>query len=166
MKQAALLLMFAALLGGAAQAASPLIDRWDAASLTTTLHAAGARNVRDGTVGAQPGLLAETPDGLSFGLYAKACVPTASLGAAACHGLEAIAGFDPGASADRGLLVDKLNHDYAAGKFMVERDGSIRLVRYLNLEGDVTEANLRAELSDFFAVAAGAKQTLWAAPAR
>ena len=166
MKKACLALVLTALMSGTAVAAPSLIDHWDAPQISATLRALNAGGVRDATLAGQPGILAATPDGLNLGLYAKACAPGASAGELVCRGVEGIVTYDPGNVADRGLLVDQLNHAYAAGKFMVERDGTIRMTRYLNLEGGVSPANLRAELDDFFTVASAAKQTIWAAPQR
>jgi hypothetical protein len=165
MKKACLVLAFSALLGGTA-AAAPLVDHWDNDTITTTLKSLSAGAVRDATLAGKPGLLTTTPDGLNIGFYAKACTPQGSVGVGICRAVEGIVTYDPGNVADRALLVDQLNHAYAAGKFMVERDGTIRMTRYLNLDGGVSQANLRAELADFFTVSSAAKQTIWAAPQR
>jgi hypothetical protein len=164
MKKACLVLMFTAVLSGSAAAAPPLLDRWETAAITVALKSLNAGGIRDATLAGQPGLLAATPDRLNIGLYAKACAPFGVPSEVVCRGLEGIVTYDPGNVADRALLVDQLNHAYAAGKFMVERDGTIRMTRYLNLEGGVTQANLKASLDDFFTVATAAKQTIWAAP--
>jgi hypothetical protein len=166
MKMVCLVVVFTALLGGSAAAAPPLLDHWDGGAMTGALKALNATGIREASLAGEPGLLAATPDGLNIGLYAKACIPTADPGQAVCRGVEGIVSYDPGNVLDRGLLVDELNHAYAAGKFMVERDGAIRLTRYLNLDGGVAPANLRAELADFFTVATAAKKIIWAAPKR
>jgi hypothetical protein len=160
---------------GASQAAQPLltpsapprvIDRWDTAKVSRLLGELGVRDIHDATMDGAPGLLAQTPGGLNFGLYAKVCAPGAATSAESevtpvCRGLEGWVSFAPDASVDRGLLADKLNHDYAAGKFTVERDGTLKQTRYLELAGGVTEANLKLELADFLTVTAAAEKTVW-----
>ena len=153
-------------MSSAAVAAAPMVDRWNEPAVTATLQGLGAADVKDATLAGQPGLIATTRDGLAIGLYAKACTPGPASSPPVCRGLEGVALFDPGAAADPGLLVDRLNHDHVTGKFMLERDGSILMTHYVNLDGGISPENLRAELADFFAVAAAAKRTVWAAPAR
>ena len=169
MKKLCLILALAtmALAAQTARAAEPIVDRWDSPTITRTLESLGATQIRAAALNGRPGLLATTPDGLNLGLYAQACTPSQANPSdpAICHAVEFILIYDPGAGPDRSLLVDRLNHDFALGKFTAERDGSIQLVRYLNLTGGVTEANLKAELGEFFAVAAQAKLTVWNAPA-
>ena len=165
MRKLCLALGFMAFLAPPASAAAqqrPLIDRWDALVMTGMLTDLGATAITAATLDGAPGLLAQTQDGLNMGLYAKACTPSADPAGPICRGVEGIIGYAPGAGADVMLLSDKLNHDYADGKFMVERDGSIRLSRYLDLAGGVSRANLQAELSDFLGVASAAKHNLWA----
>jgi len=166
MKKACLALVFTVLASGTAAAAPPVVDRWDSDTITTVLKGLNAGGVKDATLAGEPGLLAVTPDGLNLGLYAKACAPYGTPSEVVCRGVEGIVTYDPGNVADRALLVDELNHAFAAGKFMVERDGTIRMTRYLNLEGGVSQANLKAQLDDFFTVASAAKKTIWAAPQR
>jgi hypothetical protein len=171
MKKACLVLTFAALAAGSATAATPastppLMDRWDAGLVSAALTSLGVTGIRDASIDGQPGLLARTPDGLSMGVYAKACTPSPSGGAPVCRGLESLMGYEPGAPGDHSLLIDRLNHDFAPGKFTVERDGTIRLTQYVNLKGGISQANLKADLADFLTVAAGAKPTIWATPAR
>jgi hypothetical protein len=164
MKNLALALVFAAAFGASARAATPLVDQWDTTTMTGILGGLGATAIKPASLGGQPGLLAQTPDGLNMGLYAKGCATAGDPPASVCRGLEGVIGFDPGSTADRAALVDKLNHQYAVGKFMVESDGSIRLTRYLKLDGGVSAVNLKTELAAFLAVATAAKQTLWTAP--
>jgi len=165
MKTACLILTLT-VLTGAASIPAPLLDRWSDAAMTEALTTLGASGVHQAKLAGHPGLIAVTPDGLNLGLYAKACAFSSTLGDNACRGVEGWISYDPGNGVDRALLVDKLNHDFAAGKFTAERDGSVRLTRYLDLEGGVSQANLTAELAEFFSVATAAKQTIWAAPAR
>ena len=78
---------------------------------------------------------ARTKDNLNVGVYAKACDPAPPQVEPICHGLEAIISFDPGARADRKALADRLNRQFALGKFVAEPDGSIRLSRYVVFDG-------------------------------
>ena len=151
-----------------ARAAEPaLIDHWSQPVVVRLLQSLDATDIQRTTLAGEPGLLARTADGLSVGVYAKACSPAAAATAEPfCRGIEGIASFDPGPRADRLALAVRLNHQYAAGKFMVEGDGSIRLTRYIDVDAGVSEANLRAQLGGFLALANAAKDAVWAAPAR
>ena len=155
------------LLSAPAEAAEPgLIDHWSQAVVMRLLQSLGATDIQQTTLAGQPGLLARTADGLSIGVYAKACVTTAASAAPYCRGVQGLASFDPGRGADRAGLADRLNHQYDAGKFTVEADGSIRLTRYIDLDAGVSEANLRSQLRGFLTLADAAKDAVWAAPAR
>jgi hypothetical protein len=155
------------LLSGAAQAAEPnLIDHWSQPVVERLLQSLRATDIQQTTLAGEPGLLARTADGLSIGVYAKACVAQAAPAEPYCRGVEGLASFDPGRGADRAAIADRLNHQYAAGKFTVEADGSIRLTRYIDLDAGVSEANLRSQLGGFLALADAAKDAVWAAPAR
>jgi len=152
----------------AAQAAEPvLFDHWNGPVVERLLQSLGAADLQRTTLAGGPGLLARTSDGVNFGVYAKACAaaPTAT-GELYCRGIEGIASFDPGRGADRAALADRLNHQYAAGKFMLEPDGTIRLTRYIDLDAGVTEANLRSQLGAFLALAEATKTAVWGAPGR
>jgi hypothetical protein len=157
----------ALLLSNSAYAAEPaLVDHWSEPVVVRLLQSLGATDIQRTTLAGQPGLLARTGDGLSVGIYAKACAPATAPAEPFCRGIEGIASFDPGRGADRLALAVRLNHQYAAGKFMVEADGSIRLTRYIDVDAGVSEANLRAQLGGFLALANAAKDAVWAAPAR
>jgi len=152
---------------GSARAAEPvLVDHWSEPVIQRLLQSLGATDIERTTLAGQPGLLARTADGLSIGVYAKACAAATPPAEPFCRGVEGIASFDPGRNADRLALAVRLNHQYAAGKFMVEADGSIRLTRYIDVDAGVSEANLRAQLGGFLALAEAAKDAVWAAPAR
>jgi hypothetical protein len=152
--------------GSAGAAEAALIDHWSEPVVERLLQSLGATDIQRTVLAGQPGLLARTADGLSIGVYAKACSPAASPAEPFCRGIEGIASFDPGPGADRIALAVRLNHQYAAGKFMVEADGSIRLTRYIDVDAGVSEANLRAQLGGFVALANAAKDAVWTAPAR
>jgi hypothetical protein len=155
------------LLSSQARAATPaLVDHWSEPVVERLLQSLGATDLERTTLAGQPGLLARTADGLSLGVYAKACSPQAAPAEPFCRGIEGIASFDPGKGADRAALAARLNHQYAAGKFMVEPDGSIRLTRYIDVDAGVSEANLRSQLGGFLALADAAKAVVWAAPQR
>ena len=152
----------------AAQAAEPaLVDHWSEPVVQRLLQSLGATDLQRTTLAGQPGLLAKTADGISLGVYAKACAgaPTAAA-EPYCRGVEGIASFDPGRGADRAALADRLNHQYAAGKFMLEPDGTIRLTRYIDVDAGVTEANLRSQLAAFVALAEATKTAVWGAQGR
>jgi hypothetical protein len=148
-----------------AQTAEP-IDHWSTNAVLAALQALKATDVEADTREGRSLVTAKTHDGLNVGVYAKACDPSPPGVEAICHGLEAIISFDPGAKVDRKGLVERLNHQFALGKFMDEPDGSVRLSRYVVFDGAVTPANLRAELASTFAVAALAAQTIWSEPAK
>jgi hypothetical protein len=154
-------------LSGQAGAATPaMVDHWSEPVVERLLLSLGATDLERTTLAGQPGLLARTADGLSLGVYAKACSPATAPAEPFCRGIEGIASFDPGKGADRAALAARLNHQYAAGKFMVEPDGSIRLTRYIDVDAGVSEANLRSQLGGFLALADAAKAVVWAAPQR
>ena len=158
------------LLGGllassAAGAAEPaMVDHWNGPQVERLLQSLGATDLQRTSLAGQPGLLARTADGLSIGFYAKACAPATPPAEPFCKGIEGLTSFDPGRGADRLAIAVRLNHQYAAGKFMVEGDGTIRLTRYIDVEAGVTEANLRAQLGGFLALAEVAKTAVWGAP--
>ena len=148
--------------GQAARAQSPEpIDHWNTGAVTSALQALGATSIQATTVDGQAALTARTRDDLNVGVYARTRDPAPPGVEALCHGLEAIISFDPGARADRRTIVERLNHQYAIGKFIDEPDGTIRLTRYVVFEGAVTPANLRAQLASVFAIGAAATQALW-----
>ena len=154
-------------LGTSARAAEPvMVDHWNEPVVQRLLLSLGATDIQRTTLAGAQGLLARTSDGLSVGVYAKACSPATPPAEPFCRGVEGIASFDPGRNADRVALAVRMNHQYAAGKFMVEADGSIRLTRYIDVDAGVSEANLRAPLGGCRALAAAAKDAVWAAPAR
>jgi hypothetical protein len=153
------------LLGGPTQAAEPgLIDHWSQPVVERLLQSLGATDIQP--LAGQPGLLARTADGLSIGVYAKACVTTAASTAPYCRGVEGLTSFDPGRGANGAGIADRLNRQYDAGKFTLEADGSIRLTRYIDVDAGVSEANLRSQLRGFLALADAAKDAVWSAPAR
>jgi hypothetical protein len=167
MRTACLALAVGLTLGGSARAAAPaLVDHWSEPVVERLLQSLGATGLERTTLAGEPGLLARTADGLSLGVYAKACSPATAPAEPFCRGIEGIASFDPGKGADRAALATRLNHQYAAGKFMVEPDGSIRLTRYIDVDAGVSEANLRSQLGGFLALADAAKAVVWAAPQR
>ena len=143
-----------------AQTAEP-IEHWSTAATAAALEALKATDIRASASEGRPIVTARTRDGLNVGVYAKACDPAPPGIEAVCHGMEAIISFDPGPKADRKALADRLNHQFALGKFLAEPDGSIRLSRYLVFDGAVTPANLRAELASLFTVGVLTAQTLW-----
>lgn len=154
-------------LGGVSQAqtAEP-IDHWNTNAVLAALQTLKASDIRADTREGRSIITAKTRDGLNVGVYAKACDPSPPGVEAICHGLEAIISFDPGAKVDRKALVERLNHQFALGKFLDEADGSIRLSRYVVFDGAVTPGNLRAELASLFAVAVLAAQNIWPEPAK
>ncbi len=147
-------------LAAKAQGAEP-IDHWNTNAVLATLRTLKASDIQAVTTEGRAGVTARTREGLNVGVYAKACDPSPPGVEALCHGLEAIISFDPGGRADRRSLADRLNHQYALGKFLDEPDGSIRLSRYLVFDGAVTPGNLRAELSSLFAIGDLTAKTLW-----
>jgi hypothetical protein len=146
--------------GAAAQSAEP-IDRWSDSAITAALEALKAADIKTGDSGGHAMVTARTREGLSVGVYAKACDPKAAGAEAACRAMEAILSFEPAAGVDRRGLAERLNHEFALGKFMAEPDGSIRLSRYLVFDGGMTPANLRAELASLFAIGALTGQIIW-----
>ena len=161
------LLAMAPFAGGAAQAAEPaLVDHWSEPVIERLLLSLGATDLQRTTLAGQAGLLARSHDGLSVGVYAKACSPMTAPAEPYCRGIEGIASFDPGRGVDRAALADRLNRQYAAGKFMLENDGAIRLTRYIDVDAGVSEANLRSQLGEFLALTNVAKEAVWAAPQR
>ena len=152
--------------GSAKAAEAPLVDHWSEPVVQRVLESLNTSVLQQTTLAGGPGLLARTRDGLSFGVYAKACSPAAAPAQPYCRGVEGIASFDPGRGADRAALVDRLNRQYAAGKFMAEADGSIRLTRYIDVDAGVSEANLRAQLGEFIALAEATTDAVWSAPTR
>jgi len=149
----------------AAQSAEP-IDHWSTNAVLAALQTLKADNIEAVTSEGRAVVTARTRDGLNVGVYAKACDPAPPGVEPICHGLEAIVSFDPGPKTDRKALAERLNHQFALGKFIAEPDGSLRLSRYLVFDGGVTPGNLRAELASVFAVGVLAGQTLWPAPAK
>ncbi|HEX4180138.1 MAG TPA: YbjN domain-containing protein [Caulobacteraceae bacterium] len=143
-----------------AQTAEP-IDHWNTNAVMAAVQVLKAENIQAVTSGGRAAITARTHDGLNVGIYAKACDPGPPGVEPICHGMEALISFDPGARADRKALVDRLNHQFALGKFMDEPDGSIRLSSYLVFDGGVTPGNLRAQLASLFAIGALTTQTLW-----
>jgi len=151
----------------AALAAEPaLIDRWNGPVVERLLTSLGASDLRRASLDSQAGLIAHTADGLNIGVYAKSCTAAAAPAEPFCRGLEGLTSFDPGPGVDRAALADRLNRQYAAGKFLVERDGSIRLTRYIDVDAGVSEANLRSQLAGFIALAKTAEAIVWAEPAK
>lgn len=148
-----------------AQTAEP-IGHWNTNAVLAALQTLQASDIEAVTQEGRAVVTARTHDGLNVVVYAKACDPAPPGVAAICHGLEAIISFDPGRRVDRKTLVERLNHQFALGKFLDEPDGSIRLSRYVVLDGEVTPGNLRAELASLFAVGALTAQTLWPEPVR
>lgn len=167
MKGLCLGLVIGALSIGAARAqtAEP-IDHWNTGAVLAALQTLQASNIQQLTSEGRTVITARTRDGLNVALYAKACDPAPPSVEAICHGLEAVISFDPGSKADRKALADRLNHAFALGKFLAEPDGSIRLSRYLDFDGSVSPANLRAELAGLFTVGVLTSQTLWLKPAK
>lgn len=137
------------------------IDRWNTSAITAALETLKAADIKAGDGGGHAMVTARTREGLNVGVYAKACDPNAAGAAAACRAMEAILTFEPPVGVDRRALAERLNHEFALGKFMVEPDGSIRLSRYLVFDGGVTPANLRAELASLFAIGALTGQIIW-----
>ncbi len=167
MKYALAALAVAIACSGTARAAEPvLIDRWNEPVVERLLTSLGATDLQRTTLAGQAGLIARTADGLGIGVYAKACAAATPPAEPLCRGVEGIASFASGPGVDHAALADRLNHQYAAGKFLVERDGTIRLTRYIDVEAGVSEANLRAQLAGFIALSSAAKDAVWAAPAR
>jgi hypothetical protein len=148
----------------AVAAPSPLLTRWDTAAVRAGLTQAGATDIRVEDLDGLPMITARTRDGLSVGVYAKACDPSTATAPAVCHGLETIVSFDPGAAIDRGRMVEHLNLAYASGKFMADPAGTIRLSRYVSFDGGVTPDHLRAEFASYFTLAGLTARTLWPAP--
>jgi hypothetical protein len=160
-------LCFGLCAGGAAQAEDTApIDHWNTGAVTAALQSLKASNIQTIVGEGRPAVMARTPDGLNVGVYARACDAAPPGVDPICHGMEAIIGFDPGARADRKALANRLNHQYALGKFLDEPDGAIRLSRYVVFDGAVTPANLRAELSSLFAIGSLTTQTLWPGAAK
>ena len=150
---------------GAARAAEPvLINHWSEPVVERVLQSVGATGLQRTTLDGQAGLIARTADGLSIGVYAKACVDQAAPAEPFCRGIQGLASFDPGHGADRAALAARLNRQYDAGKFTVESDGSIRLTRYIDVDAGVSEANLRSQLASFIALSNAAKEAVWAEP--
>ena len=169
MNRARLILASVILAGVSAAAprseAAALIDHWDTAAVSDALSGLGAKSVKPITLQGKPGVLAQTADGLSIGVYAKGCAESADLPTPVCQAVEGVVSYDPGAGGDAAALAASLNHQYAAGKFMAEGDGSVRLTRYFVVEGGVSPANLKAQIGVFLAMATAAKQTVWNTPA-
>lgn len=167
MRYARLPLFAAALVAGPAHGDPTLLDHWDTGAVVEDLRALGATEILVGQDGAAPSVIARTTDGLSVGLFARACRPPTSDGASAdCRGLEGVISYDIRARADRAALPERLNHRFVAGKYMLDASGALRLSRYVGLEGGVSGENLRAELRDFFVIGATTAATLWpSAPA-
>ena len=137
------------------------IDHWNTNAVLAALQTLKASDIQAVTSEGRAVVTAKTRDGLNVGVYAKSCDPAPPGVDAICHGLEAIISFDPGPKADRAALIERLNHQFALGKFLAEPDGSIRLSRYVVLDGGVGPGNLRAELASLFAIGALTGQTLW-----
>ena len=148
-----------------AQTADP-IDHWSTNAVLAALQGLQASDIQAVTREGRAVVTARTRDGLNVGVYAKACDPAPPGVEAICHGLEAIISFDPGPKVDHKALVERLNHQFALGKFLDEPDGTIRLSRYVVFDGAVSSGNLRAELDSLFAVGAMTAQTLWPEPVR
>ncbi len=148
-----------------AQTTAP-IDHWNTNVVLAALQTLKASDIKAVTSEGRAVVTAKTQDGLNVGVYAKSCDPAPPGVEAICHGLEAIISFDPGPKTDRVALAGRLNHQFALGKFLAEPDGSIRLSRYVVLDGGVGPGNLRAELTSLFAIAALTGQTLWPETAR
>jgi hypothetical protein len=148
-----------------AQSSEPL-DHWNTNAVLAALQALRVADIQSTTSEGRAAVTGRTRDDLNVGVYAKACDPAPPGVDALCHGLEAIISFDPGARVDRKALVDRLNHQFALGKFLDEPDGTVRLTRYVVFDGGVTPGNLRAELSSLFAIGALTTQTLWPDAAR
>jgi hypothetical protein len=162
MRYACLALFAAALAAGSAHAAPGLVDRWRSDAIVEALRSLGATDIQTSQGSAQPSIIARTADGLSLGLFARACRPSPfDQTVDDCPGLEGLISYDVSRRADRAALAERLNHRFAAGKFTLEAGGALRLSRYVGLEGGVTPENLRDELRDFFAVGAMTAQTLW-----
>ena len=152
---------------GAAQAAdAPLVDHWNEPQVERLLQSLGANSFERTTLAGLAGVIARTSDGISIGVYAKACAAATPPAEPLCRGVEGISSFAPGPSVDRPALADRLNHQYAAGKFLAEQDGTIRLTRYIDVQGGVSEANLRAQLASYIALSRAARDAVWAAPAK
>lgn len=168
MKRMILALTVSALAVAPALAQPALITHWDTGQLTYALQSLGATDIRAGDLGGKPALTARTRDGLSLGLYAKACDPAIPPATdPVCHGIEGVISYDASQKPDRGAVVEQLNHDYALGKFMAEPDGTIRASRYFLLDGGITPENLQAEMNGYFAVGVLAGRVIWPqAPAR
>lgn len=166
MRYAHLALFAAALVAGPAHGDPVLLDHWDTSAVVDALRALGATEILVGQGGAGPSVIARTVDGLSVGLFARACrPPTSDEASTDCRGLEGMISYDVRARPDRAALPERLNHRFVAGKFMLDASGALRLSRYIGLGGGVTGENLRAELRDFFAIGATTAATLWPAAA-
>jgi hypothetical protein len=150
--------------GAAAAAPAPLLTHWDTKAVQAGLTQVGAADVRVADADGLPMITARTRDGLTVGVYAKACDASTVRGPALCHGLEGIVSFDPGPNVDRAAIVARLNATYASGKFILAPDGTVRLSRYVDFDGGVSAENLRAELTGYFALAGVTARTLWPAP--
>ena len=142
------------------------IDRWNTNAVLAALQALKASDVQAVTSDGRAAVTARTKDNLNVGVYAKACDPAPPGVEQICHGLEAIISFDPGARADRKALADRLNRQFALGKFVDQPDGSIRLSRYVVFDGGTSPGNLRANLASLFAIGGLTAQTLWPDAAR
>ena len=145
-----------------AQGAEP-IDHWNTNAVMAALQVLRASDIQAVTSQGRAAITARTRDELNVGVYAKACDPAPPGVDPICHGMESLISFDPGPRADRKGLADRLNHQFALGKFVDEPDGTIRLSSYLVFDGGITPGNLRAELASLFAIAALTTQTLWPA---
>jgi hypothetical protein len=143
-----------------AQTGEP-IDHWNTNAVMAALQTLKTSDIQTNTSEGRAAITARTRDGLNVGVYAKACDPAPPGVEPICHGMESLISFDPGSRADRKTLADRLNHQFALGKFVDEPDGSIRLSSYLVFDGGVTPGNIRAELASLFAIGALTTQTLW-----
>ena len=149
-----------------AQTAEP-IDHWNTNAVMAALQVLKASDIQSVTNEGRAAITARTRDGLNVGVYAKACDPAPPGVEPICHGMESLISFDPGPRADRKALAERLNHQFALGKFVDEPNGAIRLSSYLIFDGGVTPGNLRAQLASLFAIGALTTQTLWpGTPAR
>ena len=148
-----------------AQAATSLVDHWDAGLLVDALHGLDATDIRAGAVDGRPTIAAVTRDGLNAGLMAKGCDSPPPATGPVCHAMAIVITFNLGQRPDRATVADQLNHGFAIGKFTLEADGTLRLTRYILFDGGVSQDNLRAELNDTFTAGALVRQTLWPAPA-
>jgi len=155
-------------MGAANDQTNEAIDHWNTNAVLAALQSLKAGDIQAVTSEGRSVVTAKTRGGLNVGVYAKSCDPTPTPTGveAICHGLEAIISFDPGPKVDRVALAERLNHQFALGKFLAEPDGSIRLSRYVVLDGGVGPGNLRAELASLFAIGGMTGQTLWPEAAR